>query len=131
MGEETTSDGAEEDKTMDDSVEHIPASSALIDPAVLNMQHPNTIEHNDHEPMLNDRQRIVHDIVATHLHAYLRGENPPQCLTRVHGQGGMGKSVLLNAISNMFEKLNTSNLLAKTVTSGVAATIVGGQTLHS
>lgn len=89
---------------MDDSVEHIPASSALIDPAVLNMQRPVTIEHNECEPVLNNHQRMVHDIVATHLHAYLCGENPPQRLMIVHGQGGMGKSALLNAISNTFKK---------------------------
>lgn len=49
----------------------------------------------------------------------------------VHGQGGTGKSALLNAISNTFEKLNASTLLAKTATLGVAACIVGGQTLHT
>ena len=130
-GEETIGDAAEEDETLDNSVEHIPASSALIDPAVLNMHRPLTIEHDEREPVLNDRQRMVHDIVATHLHAYLRGENPPQRLMIVHSQGGTGKSTLLNAISNTFEKSNASNLLAKTATSGVAATIIGGQTLHS
>ncbi|KAF8256356.1 hypothetical protein EI94DRAFT_1437978, partial [Lactarius quietus] len=57
--------------------------------------------------------------------------NPPQRLIIVHGQGGTGKSALLNAISKMFDDLGASCLLAKTAMSGVAASIVGGQTLHS
>src|SRR6266702_6001070 len=48
----------------------------------------------------------------------------------VHGQGGTGKSALLNAISSTFDDLHASSLLAKTATSGVAASIIGGQTLH-
>lgn len=49
----------------------------------------------------------------------------------IHGQGGTGKSVLLAAISNTFNKMGAPNLLAKTAMTGVAASIVGGQTLHT
>ena len=49
----------------------------------------------------------------------------------VHGQGGTGKTTLLNAIANTFNNLGASSLLAKTALSGVAAGIVNGQTLHS
>ena len=43
----------------------------------------------------------------------------------------MGKSALLNVILKSFKNQNTSALLAKMAMSGVAASIVGGQTLHS
>jgi hypothetical protein len=74
---------------------------------------------------------MVHKIVTAHLQAYLRGENPPQCLMIVHGQGGTGKSALVNAISQTFVELGAPALLAKTAMSGVAASIIGRQTLHS
>lgn len=80
---------------------------------------------------LNEKQRMVHNIVANHLHSFLKGENPPQRLMIVHGQGGTGKSALLNSISKTFTDLGSAPLLAKTAMSGVAASIIRGQTLHS
>jgi hypothetical protein len=83
------------------------------------------------QPILNKRQRMAFNIITAHLQAYLRGDNPPQCLMIVHGQGGTGKSALLNAISKTFADLGATPLLAKTAMSGVAASIIRGQTLHS
>lgn len=80
---------------------------------------------------LNKQQTIAHDIVVAHLQAHLNGEEPPQRLMIVHGQGGTGKSELLNAITHSFDKLGASHLLARTAMTGVAASIVNGQTLHS
>jgi hypothetical protein len=80
---------------------------------------------------LNEQQYMAYDIVTSHLKAFLRGENPPQCLMIVHGQGGTGKSAMLNAISKKFNDLGATHLLTKTATSGVAASLIGGQTLHS
>lgn len=127
-GEEETEEDIE---AMDDSVEHITPSSESIAPAAFVMDSPHRMQNSPDQPVLNDRQRMVYNIVTTHLQSFLRGENPPQRLMIVHGQGGTGKSALLNAISDSFEKLNASDLLAKTAMSGVAASIVGGQTLHS
>ena len=81
--------------------------------------------------ILNERQGMVHTIVGNHLRDHLLQKDPPQRLLIVHGQGGTGKSTLLNAISNTFDKFGASHLLAKTATSGVAASIIQGQTLHS
>ena len=82
-------------------------------------------------PILNKRQVMAHTIVTSHLKSYLSQQNPPQRLMIVHGQGGTGKMALLNAISQTFDDLGASALLAKTAMSGVAASIIGGQTLHS
>ena len=123
--------GEEDVETMNDSVENIATTSQLNEPAAFNIECTHQIQHNTDQPVLNTRQRIVHDIVTTHLHSFMRGDNPPQRLMIVHGQGGTGKSALLNAISTSFEKENASAMLAKTAMSGVAASIVGGQTLHS
>lgn len=80
---------------------------------------------------LNERQRMAYHIVTSHVQAHLRNENPPQRLMIVHGQGGTGKTAMLNAISNTFDDLGASHLLAKTAMSGVAASLIGGKTLHS
>ena len=79
---------------------------------------------------LNVEQKRAHDIMASHLRAYLDGRKPPQMLMIVIGSGGTGKSKLLNAITLTFEAENAIDLLAKTATSGVTATVIGGTTLH-
>ena len=49
----------------------------------------------------------------------------------VLGHGGTGKSMLIGAITETFKAHNAEDKLAKCATSGVAAVIIGGQTLHS
>jgi hypothetical protein len=49
----------------------------------------------------------------------------------VLGHGGTGKSMLIGAITETFKGLESEDKLAKCGTSGVAAVIIGGQTLHS
>jgi len=79
---------------------------------------------------LNDCQHMAHTIVTNHLKAHLDGRCPQQLLMMVNGQAGTGKSTLLNAITSSFEKLDAPLLLAKTALSGVAASLIGGTTLH-
>ena len=47
------------------------------------------------------------------------------------GHEGTGKSMLIGVIMETFEVLHSEEKLAKCGTSGVAAVIIGGQTLHS
>jgi hypothetical protein len=47
------------------------------------------------------------------------------------GQGGTGKSLLIAAITETFEHLGAAPLLAKCATTGIAATEIKAQTLHS
>jgi PIF1-like helicase len=49
----------------------------------------------------------------------------------VLGHGGTGKSMLIGAITETFKAYQSEDKLAKCATSGVAAVIIGGQTLHS
>ena len=80
---------------------------------------------------LNTEQRMAHDIVLNHLDAELAGRNPPQLLMIVFGHGGTEKSTLLNAITTSFARRDSTHLFAKTAMSGVAASLIGGTTLHS
>ena len=59
------------------------------------------------------------------------GDEPPQLRMLVLGHGGTGKSMLIGAITETFKFLQSEGKLAKCATSGVAAVIIGGQTLHS
>nr|GAT49182.1 predicted protein [Mycena chlorophos] len=80
---------------------------------------------------LNDEQRLAHDIIADHLQDTMQGREPEQLLMIVRGEGGTGKTVLINSVSRLFDALDSSDILAKTATTGVAASLFGGQTLHS
>lgn len=80
--------------------------------------------------ILNTEQRRVHNIVEDNLLCHLAGRKPPQLLMIVQGQGGTGKSLVIKTISDTFAEHNASEALAKTATSGVVASLIGGQTLH-
>ena len=83
-----------------------------------------------HTDILNEEQLRAHNIVTNNLHAHLDGKRPKQILMMLMGQGGTGKSTVLNAITTTFDKLDVPHLLGKTALSGVAASLVGGTTLH-
>jgi hypothetical protein len=80
---------------------------------------------------LNVEQRRAHDIVASHLQQHLLGSSPQQLLMLILGEGGTGKSEVIRAISETFKEWRASALLAKTATTGVAASPIGGSTVHS
>ncbi|KAJ7727277.1 hypothetical protein DFH07DRAFT_970207 [Mycena maculata] len=81
--------------------------------------------------ILNTEQRHTHDLIEAHTIRTLSGVRQKQLLMIVQGEGGTGKTVLLNAITHMFAYLRASDALAKTATTGVAASLVSGQTVHS
>ena len=83
-----------------------------------------------HLEFLNKEQLRAHDIVSKHLQAHLDGRKPGQLLMIVTGPGGTGKSTMLEAISKTFELQSASHLLYKSAMSGVAASLIGGTTLH-
>jgi hypothetical protein len=80
--------------------------------------------------LLNEDQRRAHDIIISHLKFHLAGGQPPQQLMLINGPGGTGKSTLLNAIASSFARLDASHLIKTTALSGVAASLIGGTTLH-
>lgn len=107
-----------------------PMEGGIEEPGVLSVA-TGSPDDFGHKSKLNLEQRRAHDIVASHLDAHLDGKRPPQLLMTVIGPGGTGKSTLLNAITSTFEERHSGHLLFKTAMSGVAATLIGGTTLHS
>jgi predicted GTPase len=80
--------------------------------------------------VLNSEQCLAHNIIFNNLKACLDGKNLKQLLMLIMGQGGTGKSKLLNALTTTFRKHDASHLLGKTAMSGIAASLIGGITLH-
>lgn len=101
------------------------------DAAVSVLSAKDAVDESPRCATLNEQQKMAYDIVTSHVRAHLRGENPPQRLMIIHGQGGTGKTAMLNTISHAFDDVAASHLLAKTAMSGVAASLIGGKTLHS
>ena len=104
-------------------------SDMEVEPEVISQ----AMEVDEDQPYLrelNFEQKMAHDIVINHMDAELANKKPPQLLMNVIGHGGTGKSTLLNAITTSLARRNVSHLLAKTAMSGVAASLIGGTTLH-
>ena len=79
---------------------------------------------------LNHEQRRAYDIVDRHLLKTLAGENPSQLRMIILGEGGTGKSRVIQAITSNFESLGAGNILVKGAYTGIAASIIDGRTLH-
>jgi hypothetical protein len=65
-----------------------------------------------------------------HARNSLAGNEVEQLLMVIVGQGGTGKTTLINAITRAFDQVGISSWLAKTAISGVAASLIGGRTVH-
>jgi hypothetical protein len=96
------------------------------------------LTYNDHaiamkniikEFQLNDEQTLPFSIVANHS----IGESKvgPQLLMGVLGEGGTGKSRVIDAIRSWFETIHIRDELVVTATTGAAAHNINGTTLHS
>ncbi|SJL05241.1 uncharacterized protein ARMOST_08607 [Armillaria ostoyae] len=80
---------------------------------------------------LNTKQRLAHTIIKNHLMAQLQDRAPEQLLMMVLGARGTGKTVLINAIHETFNHHDCVSSLSLMATSGIAATLFGGSTIHS
>ena len=69
--------------------------------------------------------------MVKHLESHLSGNQDFQLLMIVQGAGGTGKIVLIEEITTTFQNMGAQSLLTKTASSGVAASLIQGMTLHS
>jgi hypothetical protein len=79
---------------------------------------------------LNDDQRRAYDIVDWHLKETVAGKKPPQLLMMIPGEGGVGKSKLIQTMSQNFQQQNVGEWLVKGAYTGIAASLIDGKTLH-
>lgn len=81
------------------------------------------------DSLLPDQKRAF-GLIDRHLAAFLRHEEPKQLLMFVLGEGGTGKTKLIEAVTWAFDQRGSTHLLAKTGSTGVAANNISGTTLH-
>ncbi|KAB5588280.1 Vacuolar membrane-associated protein IML1 [Ceratobasidium theobromae] len=80
---------------------------------------------------LNRDQLRAFKIVERHLDLSLNGEHPPQLLMQIQGEGGTGKSTVIHCITDLFHHRGVGNQLIKSAPTGIAASLIDGNTLHS
>lgn len=80
---------------------------------------------------LLSEQCRAYDIVTWHLNAVLEGKEPPQLLMQIQGEGGTGKSKVIQTITDFFAQKRSSAILVKAAYTGIAASLINGKTTHS
>ncbi|CAF4689494.1 unnamed protein product, partial [Rotaria socialis] len=83
---------------------------------------------------LNREQRAAFMIITSHLDGGSRcrtGDNSGQLIMCVPGCGGTGKSQLMRALTKYFLVTKTTQMVRKLAPTGIAATEIGGMTIHS
>ncbi|THH17037.1 hypothetical protein EUX98_g9202 [Antrodiella citrinella] len=75
-------------------------------------------------------QRRAYNMVTWHVGEMLAGRDPPQLLMLVYGEGGTGKSMVVQAITEFFKSHGALHLLEKGAYTGMAASLIGGHTRH-
>ena len=80
---------------------------------------------------LNEDQRWAYDIIIWHLDQTIAGRNPPPLCMIVHGEGGTGKSKVLQTVTEAFRERGCERRLIKAAYTGITASLVDGKTTHS
>lgn len=81
--------------------------------------------------ILRDDQYRAYDIINWHVLETIRGNNPPQLRMIVHGEGGAGKSMVIQTATEIFEQHDVLHWLMKSAYTGVAASVIDGKTTHA
>src|SRR5258708_1912030 len=80
---------------------------------------------------LKPDQHRAYSIIISHLRAELQGQKPTQLLMLLTGEGGTGKSKVIQMVTETFDDLGAHSQLLKGAYTGIAACTIGGTTLHS
>ncbi|KAF8138850.1 hypothetical protein EV363DRAFT_1103975, partial [Boletus edulis] len=81
--------------------------------------------------MLNEEQMIAFTILKNFVYGLYPENAKKQVMMLIYGAGGTGKTKIIHMLTDELEKAELSPVLARTATTGVAACIIGGVTLHS
>ena len=79
---------------------------------------------------LNPDWFCAYDIITWHLDKTLTGLKLPPLWMIIHGEGGMGKSWVIQTMMENFTSKSSKYLLLKAVYMGVAASLINGKTTH-
>ncbi|RDX46831.1 hypothetical protein OH76DRAFT_1355375, partial [Lentinus brumalis] len=73
----------------------------------------------------------AYDIIAWHLEQTLSGQHPPPLRMIIYGEGGTGKSRVIQSVTELFAAANCSEMLVKSAYTGIAASLIDGKTTHT
>ena len=73
----------------------------------------------------------AYDIFAWHLEQTLGGMDPPPLRLTIYGEGGTGKSKVIQTISEIFVQKGAKYMLIKSPYTGVAVSLIDGKTMHT
>ena len=83
------------------------------------------------EDFLTVDQLRAYEIITWHLDETLAGRHPPPLRLIVNGEGGTGKSKLIEAVTDYFAARGAQHLLVKMAYTGIAASHIQGLTCHA
>ncbi len=104
-----------------------PLTSAVTSTPINGEEALSSIEY----AMMKVDQQRAFDIVIWHLREHLRGSCPPPLRMIIHGEGGTGKTRVIQCITKKFEEMGAKHLLEKAAYTGIAASLIDGRTTHS
>ena len=76
-----------------------------------------------------DQKRAI-DIIVWHLDQTLQNHSPPPLRLIIYGEGGTGKSVVIQTVTDAFAARGALYLLIKSSYTGIAASLIDGKTCH-
>ena len=79
---------------------------------------------------LKPDQLRAYQIINWHLEETLAGKHPPPLQMILYGEGGTGKSRVIQTVTEAFARRDASNMLVKAAYTGVAASLIEGKTTH-
>ncbi len=88
-----------------------------------------TIEVNS--AILKADQYRAYDLITWHLEQTLAGAEPPPLRMILYGEGGTGKSKVIQTVTDAFDARGVGHLLVKAAYTGVAASLINGKTTHN
>ena len=116
-------------------VQPLSSISSINTSSITTFNHNLSIQPEYSNPLdisnLNPDQKRAYDIVLWHLYETLQNHHPPPLRMILHGEGGTGKSHVIQTITEGFRKEGVQNMLLKAAYTGIAASSIEGQTLHS
>ncbi|KIL59324.1 hypothetical protein M378DRAFT_50077, partial [Amanita muscaria Koide BX008] len=75
-------------------------------------------------------QRRAYEVILWHLQQTLAEKKPPPLRMILYGEGGTGKSKVIQTITEAFAAHRVSHMLVKSAYTGVAASLIDGKTTH-
>jgi hypothetical protein len=81
--------------------------------------------------LLRSDQFRAFDIITWHLDQTLSGNEPPPLRMILYGEGGTGKSKVIQTVTETFAQKGVKYMLVKSAYTGVAASLIDGKTTHT